>query len=192
MTLRHTTRTSVLILVLVLVGFVLIGAATVSAQSTNGTGVDVGVEQESDEPETETGERIDNSTVVLDSSYSSRTGRATLTIRSERLQTVTLSDAGGFLSGGEIAQNSVILKAGSTQDITVDATKVDGYVGVSVATPTTLYAVPIETRSTLFDPPTESDFLALVIGVLLVLVSAWGLKRRKDRVEDEGVVRVDG
>lgn len=182
----------ILVLVVVLVGFGLLGAATVSAQETNGTGVDVGVEQDSDEPETETGERIDNSTVVLDSSYSSKTGRATLTIRSSKLQTITLSDAGGFLSGGEIAQNTVVVKAGSTQKISVDATKVDGYVGVSVATPGTLYAVPIETRSTLFDPPTESDFLALVIGVLLVLVASWGLKRRKDRVEDEGVVRVDG
>lgn len=114
-------------------------AAPVAAQS-----VEISAENETtpagNAPETV---RIDSQTTLLDSGFNSETGMAYVKIRSDTLQQITITDAGAFLQGGEIPRRSVMVKPGETTTIKIPATKVRGFVAVSVATPETLYAVPI-------------------------------------------------
>lgn len=156
--------------------------ATASAQ-------EVGVTQ--NETETPTGERIDGNTVIVDSRYNAETGRATLTIRSEELQQITLSDAGAFIQGGEISQNSVLVKAGTTQEISVSATQVRGFVGVSVATDQTLWAEKI-TDIEVNRPPVAYEQVQLL--VLLTAVGAagmtFGVIRRRYQDEEKEAERL--
>jgi len=95
--------------------------------------------------------QIDQHTTVLDSSYDDDTGIATVTVRSETLQRITLTDGGALLEGGEIAQNTVTVEPSDTVDIQVQATQVRDQVAVSIATDQTLYGLPIEVPNSLFD-----------------------------------------
>jgi hypothetical protein len=166
-------------------------AGSAQAQEVPGTGETTATATPEQEQETqETGERLDNNTVLLDKTYSQETGRLTLTIRSETVQQVTLSDAGALIDGGRIAQRSVVLKDGSVQEISIPATEVDGFVGASVATQTGLYGVPVETPGFRLDVPAESDTLALGVGVLLTPIFALLIYRRAERKEQEGVLRI--
>jgi hypothetical protein len=139
MTQRKNRQARVLVvlfgLLLLAGGLAMFVTATASAQG-------VGLNQTTDEPET--GERIDNNTVIIDSYYDAESGRAILEIRSDKLQYITLSDAGAFIDGGEISQNTVPIKAGDTQEVSVAATQVQGFVGVSVSTDRVLWAEKIK------------------------------------------------
>ena len=122
----------------VLVGSLLVGAA--AAQTTPPIPVD------DNESNTSAGdwERIDASTWVVSTDYNPDSGTGTITLYSTRLQEVTITDSGGLIDGGQVAQRSVTLRPDSQRTIEMRLTAVRGFAGVSVATPSTLYAVPIE------------------------------------------------
>ena len=98
------------------------------------------------------GERIDNSTRLLNSSYDAETGEVSITLHSDTLQTIVLSDAGAFVEGGVVEQRSVTVRPDETITVTMPATRTErGYVGVSISTRGTLYAEPIEAQTDFFD-----------------------------------------
>jgi len=179
-----------LILVFSLVASLAVAGVMTAVLTSAASAQEVPRENATATPEPETGERIDNNTVLLDKSYNQDTGRVTLTIRSERLQEVTLTDAGAAFSGGELAQNSVTLRPDSVQEVTVEATEVDGFIGVTVATPSTLYGVPVETPGFRLNVPVENDVLALAVGVGLTPVYGYLWYRRAENSEQEGVLRI--
>lgn len=130
-----------------------------------------------DSPTNETaeqGEYIDSNTELINATYNEKTGEATVTLRSETLQTVTLTDAGGFIEGGEIEQREVTLQPGEEISVSIPATETRGQVGVSIATQETLYAEIIEVPDYLFyeDPSWSTVQIAAFgsgLGVLVAL-----------------------
>ncbi|MHB9288121.1 hypothetical protein ACKVMT_13910 [Halobacteriales archaeon Cl-PHB] len=133
-------------------------------------------------PEFQDRERIDENTVLLASSYDPQTGEATVSLRSSTLQQITLSDAGAFIEGGVVQQRSVTAKPGETLRVSMPVTKANEYVGVTVATRSTVYAEPIEVPNQLFsgDPTWGSVRIAglgsLAGAVVALVFAAW---RRK-------------
>ncbi|MDG5778845.1 hypothetical protein VB773_01040 [Haloarculaceae archaeon H-GB2-1] len=86
-------------------------------------------------------ERIDENTVLLHSEYSATDDVARITLRSETLQTILVSDAGRFTQGGKIPVRGDVLRPGETATIELPVTEVDGYVGVAISTDATpMYA----------------------------------------------------
>lgn len=152
-------------------------------------------ETPSDTPEATSpaGERIDNATMLISSSYSERTGMATVTIRSEIPQRIVVSDAGGFVAGGEIEQRSVLVEPGETVEISIPATETEsGFVGVSISTQKTLYAVPIIPPGLRLSPPESNHWLAMLVGLLMALLTVVGIDRLAERYYGNGVISVDG
>lgn len=88
-------------------------------------------------------ERIDDNTVLIEASYNEQSGMVSVTVRSDRPQAITVTDAGALMQGGEIPQRTVAVDGGETATIKVPATEVQGWVGVSIKTDETLYGVPI-------------------------------------------------
>ncbi|ACV10985.1 conserved hypothetical protein [Halorhabdus utahensis DSM 12940] len=124
-------------------------------------------------------ERIDSQTVLLDTGYNAQTGMASVTIRSETLQQITITDAGGFWQGGEIARRSVMVKPGETTTLKVPVTEVRGFVGVSIGTPNTLYGAPISGMNTntlsFVDRLTSPEALATGAGSMALWMVIAGL-----------------
>ncbi len=93
------------------------------------------------------GERIQEGLVLVDAEYDpgeNGTGTATVTLRVETPVAVTLADAGKFQQGGEIQTRTDALGVG-THTLRLPVTETEsGAVGVTVSTPETLYAVPIQ------------------------------------------------
>lgn len=162
----------------------------VAAQAAPNNTTDQATDQAADRVNS-TGVRIDENTVILKRSYNEDTGRATLKIRSETLQEIVLTDSGAFVEGGEVAQNSQLLKPGETAKISVSVTKTHGLVGVGVNTKTTLYAVVIEDIETDRQPV---DYGTVQMLLLMAATGGAGMtyrvvkKRRED--EDKGAERV--
>ncbi|QSG11295.1 Uncharacterized protein HSBGL_0865 [Halapricum desulfuricans] len=93
-------------------------------------------------------ERIDNATRLISASYDSESGMATVVIESDIPQKIVLTDAGAFVEGGEVDQRSVVVTPGEQVNISMPVTEADGFVGVSISTQKTLYAVPLESVDT--------------------------------------------
>lgn len=135
-----------------------------------------------------TGETIDQNTVLLNSSYDGAKGTVSVTIRSETLQQITVTDAGAFMEGGEIARRTVTVRPDQPTTIEIPATEYQGSVGVSIATASTLYAEPIEVRDAWFQgdstwTDTQAAGAGSALGVLLVVAAlAW---RRRDGGQEE-------
>jgi len=93
---------------------------------------------------TAAGEQIDENLRLVSSSYNPSTGTATLVLESDGATAVTLSDAGGFMDGGEINRRTVVADNGRTT-VEFAVTETDrGYVGVSIATENVLYGEVIQ------------------------------------------------
>jgi hypothetical protein len=117
-------------------------------------------------------ERIDNQTVLLSSSYDSENGSATIVLRSEIPQKVTVADGGGFIEGGEVTTRSVYVDAEEPTRIEIPVTETSsGWVGVSISTTSTLYSEPLTKaasgRYQNLGPSESSDLLSLMIGAVL-------------------------
>jgi len=127
-------------------------------------------------------EQIDQNTRLISAEYIEESGEARITLESETLQDVTLTDASGLLQGGETAQRTVTLRPGERTTVTIPTTKANGYVVVSIATRQTLYGEPIETSADMFsgDATWETAQAAAVgggVGVLaLTGVIAWRMR----------------
>ena len=186
---RYRATVAISVVLVALLATVAVGG--VSAQSGGN------MSESTSTPTASTGERIDNSTVLVDSSYDNETGMVSVTLKSETIQEVTLSDAGAFVDGGVVNQRTVTLGPGETATVSLDATRTDsGFVGVSIATDDTLYAVPVESPSTGGGGgspiPKRDDALALLAGISTVTLGTLGLNRRRRRKTSDSVRRVDG
>jgi len=106
--------------------------------------------QTDDNETTGTVERVDRYTVIVNSSYSEQTGMATVTLESDIVQDVVISDAGAFVTGGQVERREVTLVPGDRQEVRLPVTEVEGRVGLSVATERQLYAHIMETTNYLF------------------------------------------
>jgi len=130
----------------------------------------------------ETAEQIDRDTTLISAEYDEESGEAVVTLESNTLQDITLSDAGAFVAGGEVRQRTVTVRPDERVTIRMPVTKTDGYTGVSIATRQTLYAVPIETSADMFSGSAtwETAQAAAVgggVGVLaLTGVIAWRMR----------------
>lgn len=95
--------------------------------------------------ENETGTRIDSGTVILSSEYQSGRNMTSIVIKSERPQTVTISDAGHFSLGGVVPAREQRMQAGDQMRFELASRKVNGEVALSISTrETPVYAHYIE------------------------------------------------
>lgn len=161
----------VLVAVLALAALATVAAAPAAAQETPAnTSTPEGTEQ------------IDRNTRLISAEYDEERGEARVTIESETLQDITLTDASGLLQGGETAQRTVTLRPGERTTVTIPATKANGYVVVSIATRTTLYGEPIETSADVFQgsatwETVQAGAVGGAFGVLaLAGVIAWRMR----------------
>ena len=155
---RRSLALAALAAVLLLIGTAPVAAQQGNTTAPNGTAVD--------------SERIDATTVLVSSDYDAETDMASVTIRSERPQQITVTDAGATFQGGEIPQRSVMVKPGETTTLKIPVTEVRGWTGVTVATSQTLYAVPISgmDTSTLAFLDNLTPRTALVWGAISMVV----------------------
>lgn len=172
-------RIAVIVLVVAAVGAV---AAPAAAQTNP-------IDTPTPTPTPETGtERIDQNTVLVDSEWRPETSEIAITIRSETLQPITVTDAGAFMQGGEVAQRTVTVSAGNETTITIPGTKYRGFVGASIATTDTLYAEPIEIQQQWFGGAANWGLVRIAgaggaVGILIstALIAYW--KRKGGRQE---------
>jgi len=121
-------------------------------------------------------EAIDRYTVVC--SKEVRDGVAVIHLESERNQTITVTDAGVFRTGGEVQRKTVTLHEGRNTvrlPVTIVDTGIGGQMaGVSVETGLTLYAVPIDVSSPIIGGPwsaQDAQLSGLSAAVSVALVS---------------------
>jgi len=163
------TSVSIALAVVLLIGTLLIATMPAAGQS--------GSENETTPQEIE--EQIDSNTVLLDAGLETDTGMAWVTIRSDRAQAITVTDAGAFMEGGEVPQRTVAVSAGERTTIKVPATQVNGYAGVSITTDNTLYAVPLEVQTSMFSGDASwgtaqvAGAAGFVGGLFSVVALAW-------------------
>jgi len=128
------------------------------------------------------GERIDSSLTLVSSSYHPASGTVTLVLDSDGATAVTLSDAGGFVDGGEINRRTFVAQDGrNTIEFAVTETS-RGYVGVSIATEDVLYAEVVRspTPSPFRDSSGTVGWMAGAAIVLLSFVAAAFWKLHKE------------
>lgn len=119
-----------------------------------------------------TGERIDSSLTLVSRSYNQGSGTVTLTFDASEPTAVTLSDAGGFIGGGEINRRTFVADGRETVEFAVTETD-RGYVGVSIATDEVLYGEVVKSPS--LSPFRESSgTVGWMAGAGIVLVSFVG------------------
>ncbi|MDS0279377.1 hypothetical protein NDI85_16370 [Halomicroarcula sp. S1AR25-4] len=133
---------------LLVVSLALAGSAPAVAQTANQT-VPTGPQPTATNATDATAtERIDGQTVIVESRYVENASVALITLRSESVQTVTLSDAGRFQEGGKIPVRAIALRSGETATVEIPVTEQDGYVGVAISTENTpLYAEIVQQPS---------------------------------------------
>jgi len=156
------------LLVTILIAAALVpGAAIAQQNATTGDLVDGLDDDTCAEPEA-----IDANTVLCESELDGDT--AELVLRSDRDQRITLTDAGGVMAGGEVNRQRFTLREDEANTVRFRVTTSQGFAGVTIDTGPVLYAVPLETSTTLIGPPwSESDVQlgALAAGLSTAIVS---------------------
>lgn len=164
---QNTQLGSIATVALILLIGLMVGAGGAAAQaSNNSTTTDAPPTTTASAPSGEGGTRIDGETVLLDKRYNDGSSTVILTLRSERKQYIVLTDAGSVFSGGTVPQKGMLLPEGrSTVRMQVTETE-DGFVGVTLSTPDTLYAIPFDTGEDeiSLSPDSPNDLLALFMG----------------------------
>ena len=132
---------------------------------------------------------INAETALCDGSLDGDT--ATFIVESETRQSVTLTDAGGFMNGGEIRRESRLLRPGENR-IEFRVTIYSGMAAVSIDTGDVLFGVPLREPSSLLSPPyTVSDVQAAgagaaasvaIVALLVVGRALTGDDRKPERV----------
>mgnify|MGYP000704722566 CR=1 FL=1 len=92
------------------------------------------------------GKQIDSTISLVSASYNPDSGTVTLVFDSPASRRVTLSDAGGFLEGGEVNRRTITVDGRTAAEFAVTETD-RGYVGVSIATDQVLYAEIVRSPS---------------------------------------------
>lgn len=133
-------------------------------------------------------EQMDRNTVLLNSSYNAAEGTVSVTIRSNTLQQITVTDAGGMFKDAPLNRRTITVRPNQPTTIEIEATKFRGFVGVTIATSQVLYPETIEVSDPWFQgDSTWADVQAAgagsTIGVILVVgLLAW---RRRDGGQEE-------
>jgi len=105
---------------------------------------------------------INSETALCDGSLDGDT--ATLIIESETRQSVTLTDAGAMMTGGEMRRQPKILTPGKNR-VEFRITIYSGMAAISIDTGDVLFGVPLSEPSSLLSPPyTVSDVQAAGAG----------------------------
>lgn len=183
---RRTTTALVAILAVAAAALLLIGPAAAQAQE-NATQAENGTQGVPD------GEQIDGNTILTSSDYDPATQTASVTIYSETLQQVTITDVSPYMDGGVMRQRTVTLKPGQERTIEIPVEPADnGFVGLSIATNDKLYSVPLERPGIALRPPEPNDAMALLIGVSLPVFGGRAVEWYHARKRKRGVVRIDG
>jgi hypothetical protein len=120
-----------------------------------------------------------------------RNGEVILEFRTDRPETITVTDAGGMMHGGEILRKDFLIR-GDRSTVRMPVTKANGFVGVTIDTGRVLYGVPVETSSSLIGGPWDySDTQAAALGggigsavvvLLLTLKTIYGRESGIERV----------
>jgi hypothetical protein len=135
-------------------------AAPVAAQeNTTATGPGLEAELTNDECTI----HIDRFVSICSAEY--RNGEAILELRSDRRESITVTDAGGMMRPGEILRRDFIVRSDRRTTIRMPVTKANGFAGVTIDTGRTLYGVPLDSSSRLVGGPwTYSDAQAAALG----------------------------
>lgn len=165
-----------------------LAVAPVAAQE-NATDTGTGLEAE-DLTGDECTVHIDQHVSLCSAEY--RDGEVVLELRSDRPETITVTDAGGIMNGGEILRKDYVLRSDRRSTVRMPVTKANGFVGVTIDTGRTLYGVPLETSSTLIGGPWDyADTQAAALGggigsaaivLLLTLRTIYGREGGIERV----------
>jgi hypothetical protein len=154
--------------------------------TTDGTSIEVGPTDE-DNP-CESIERIDNSTVICSAELND--GYAEIVIRSDIRQRIVLTDAAGFMQGGEINRQRYLVNSDEPQTVRLAVTSYRNFAGVTVDTGDVLYAVPLDEPSTLIGGPYDAQDVqlsaiggALSIAIVSLLVTIRAVTGRADSPE---------
>jgi hypothetical protein len=134
-----------------------------------------------------TGTQIDTRLTLLESSYNSSSGNATLRFRSDGAHSVTVADAGAFQSDGPVSTKSEVIEGEETMRINVTEYE-NGAVGVSISTDAVLYAHTVrDGESEAENPLDETSGTAGWLGgasVVVVMSTLAGWRElRKDPTE---------
>lgn len=122
---------------------------------------------------------IDENTRLLESEHLAEDGTARITIHSEIRQSVTLTDAGKFSTGGEVARRTLDMRPGDTATVELPVTVVDGLVGVGISTNELLWAEVIEARNTGSSPWEQTGPVAGWLGGASVFTVMMGIAAMK-------------
>jgi len=144
----RTLALSVVAALVVLAGVTAPAAAT-SPPSTApdlGTGVAQSAQENQTTASGPPGKQIDSTISLVSSSYNPDSGTVTLVFDSPASRRVTLSDAGGFLEGGEVNRRTITVDGRTAAEFAVSETD-RGYVGVSISTDQVLYAEIVRSPS---------------------------------------------
>lgn len=96
--------------------------------------------------------------------YSIDDTTASVVIESDTRQSVTLTDAGGMMTGGNIRRESRLLTDGKNQ-VEFRVTKYKNFAGLTIDTGDRLFGLPLEERQSLLSGPiTASDVQASALG----------------------------
>jgi hypothetical protein len=166
-------------------------AAAPAAAQTNETDVPEWFD-ESELEQCQEPQAVDSSTVICSSTLTDDGQYAELVIRSDETQRITLTDAGGFMAGGEINRQTFTVRADEPNTLRLRVTTVDGFAGVSVDTGSVLYAVPLDRSTTLIGPPwsaSDAQLAALFaaistagVSAIVVLRSVYGKTEDPERI----------
>ncbi len=135
--------------------------------------------------------RIDANTMLVASDYNPKTGIATVTVRSETVQTITFSD-GGFLAdgGGKGRSRAEAFGSGEESTVAIPVTEVNGRAAVVLSTEdTALYGVIVQQGGgglDVLNVLTSIQALLTGVGVAFVwmLIAGWNeLRGERGRPE---------
>jgi len=145
----------------VVVGALLLVSMSVGTVAAQESGSTIQVETDGSE-RVETCEVIDSQTSLCDAELEN--GSAVLTLQSDTNQRITFTDAGAFVAGGVVDTQTRTVTEGRSE-IVMPVTQHNGFAGVSISTGDVLYAVPLESQSSMLKPPiTSSDVQAGAAG----------------------------
>jgi len=131
--------------------------SVVAQESGNTIQVETG-----DSEKTRTCEAIDSQTSLCQAEL--QNGSAVLTLQSGTNQRITFTDAGAFVAGGVVETQTRTVTEGRSE-IVMPVTQQNGFAGVSISTDNVVYAVPLESSSSMLEPPvTSSDVQAGAAG----------------------------
>ena len=174
---------------LVVLSLVLVASAPAAAQSV---GTPTASTPTGPQPTANDTEAIDNQTTIISSRLETENNQTTayITLRSDIVQTVTLSDATAFRAGGEVPVRTIVLGAGETATVEIPIRYGEGWVGVSISTENTaLYAEVLQrsggTSGGLDALRAVAPLTAWILGILIAFVwmtiAGWSVLRSEDK-----------